>query len=217
MYQYYHKNEDCKADSSDNDDCICWRDEGTGPFPGVPHGYTSLHWRKRPNALGAERKLTHTPGPWYFIMHDGADFTSIATEPVLRYKAPSSGAYDPDYEVLGASEWLRAKEKDLMLMAAAPELLDALEEMKYARTDKALKMADAAIAKALGAEKKLTPQNIKPCPFCGRDVDTSDALYVDSQGKWILECTHDCGHSCGASMRGDSTQDVYKKWNRRAD
>lgn len=36
------------------------------------------------------------------------------------------------------------------LMAAAPDLLAALQELRYACTDKAEAMADAAIAKALG-------------------------------------------------------------------
>jgi len=38
---------------------------------------------------------------------------------------------------------------NMRLMAAAPDLLEALQELRYARTDKAEEMADAAIAKAL--------------------------------------------------------------------
>ena len=39
---------------------------------------------------------------------------------------------------------------DMRLMAAAPDLLAALQELRYACTDKAEAMADVAIAKALG-------------------------------------------------------------------
>lgn len=40
---------------------------------------------------------------------------------------------------------------DARLIAAAPELLAALRELRYGCTDKAESMADAAISKALGA------------------------------------------------------------------
>ena len=43
---------------------------------------------------------------------------------------------------------------DMRLMAAAPDLLAALQELRYACTDKAEAMADAAIAKALGHNAK---------------------------------------------------------------
>lgn len=58
----------------------------------------------------------HTPGPWYLIADDGADFTAIATVPRIE------GKIDPDNEVLGSSEWLRVSTEDLQLMAAAPEM-----------------------------------------------------------------------------------------------
>ena len=41
---------------------------------------------------------------------------------------------------------------NLNLMLAAPELLEALQELRYAATDKAEQMADAAIAKATRSE-----------------------------------------------------------------
>lgn len=65
----------------------------------------------------------HTPGPWYLIATDGADFTAISTKPKIK------GDLDLESEVLGSSEWLRAEPEDLRLMAAAPELLKALEEV----------------------------------------------------------------------------------------
>lgn len=44
----------------------------------------------------------------------------------------------------------KAREEHARLLSAAPELLEALQELRYACTDKAERMADAAIAKALG-------------------------------------------------------------------
>lgn len=59
----------------------------------------------------------HTPAPWYLIQTDGTDFTAISR----REKNGDLGD-----EILGTSEWLRATPEDLRLMAAAPDLLDAL-------------------------------------------------------------------------------------------
>lgn len=42
-------------------------------------------------------------------------------------------------------------EADARLISAAPDLLAALQELRYACTDKAEAMADAAIAKAVSA------------------------------------------------------------------
>lgn len=55
----------------------------------------------------------HTPGQWRLKKTDGQDFTVIET---------SYGS-----EVLGVSEWLRAKPEDLRLMALAPTMLEELE------------------------------------------------------------------------------------------
>ena len=64
-----------------------------------------------------------TPGPWFYITDGGTDFTAIATKKEIVW------GIDLDAEVLGSSEWLRASKPDLMLMAAAPDLLAALEEI----------------------------------------------------------------------------------------
>jgi hypothetical protein len=32
-HQYYYRNDACTAANAYSDDCICWYDEGTGPFP----------------------------------------------------------------------------------------------------------------------------------------------------------------------------------------
>ncbi len=50
--QYYYRNSTCNASSSNNPDCKCWSDEGTGPFPQArwngtrPHdGTYPKYWR----------------------------------------------------------------------------------------------------------------------------------------------------------------------------
>jgi len=60
-----------------------------------------------------------TPGPWYYNGQLGTDYAVIST--VL-------GSYNYDHEVLGTSEWVRVNNEDAHLIAAAPELYEALEE-----------------------------------------------------------------------------------------
>jgi len=42
--QYFYRNNGCQAISADDPDCICWRDEGTGPLK----DYTPKDWRIKP-------------------------------------------------------------------------------------------------------------------------------------------------------------------------
>ena len=88
----------------------------------------------------------HTPGPWYVLSGWGTDDTAISTK-------PPGNRYDDSNEVLGYSEWLRIKDDDLTLMAAAPELLDALKFVMTAhgeQLDLAFEQAQKAITKATG-------------------------------------------------------------------
>lgn len=79
---------------------------------------------------------------------------------------------------------------------------------------------------------------LKPCPFCGAqmDADDPDAMhpsgigwrenedgtrnYVnhtnapESQQCWRINCTRN-GIGCGASMHSDSKQEVIEEWNKR--
>lgn len=49
-YQYFHKVESCKVNSSKSSDCICWHDEFTGPYKADRslEEFNSLHWRLKP-------------------------------------------------------------------------------------------------------------------------------------------------------------------------
>jgi hypothetical protein len=86
--------------------------------------------------------MKHTPGPWQTI--EVGEFTSKLAV------ADSHGVsvltvVDEEGTKFGAV----FNEADADLIAAAPDLLAALIELRYACTDKAEAMADAAIAKAL--------------------------------------------------------------------
>ena len=58
----------------------------------------------------------HTPGPWH-----------ITEEGWVRYYWVTAVIQDKDGgEVLGISEWIRVNEPDLRLIAAAPDMYEAL-------------------------------------------------------------------------------------------
>jgi len=57
----------------------------------------------------------YTPGPWFSLGAGGTDYTVIAS--------------NKGEEVVGVSEWIRAEDKDLQLMATAPELLEEAEKL----------------------------------------------------------------------------------------
>ena len=58
MKQYYYKTNDCKALHATDAECICWHDEGTGPFPGHRIGVHTCHWRDKPDA---NKMVSDTP------------------------------------------------------------------------------------------------------------------------------------------------------------
>lgn len=49
-YQYYYRADRCEAHKSSDINCICWHDEGTGPFKDSLHDekYGMLAWRIKP-------------------------------------------------------------------------------------------------------------------------------------------------------------------------
>ena len=51
-FQYYYRQDGCVADKATNADCICWHDEGTGPYKDEHDAEIPLvEWRiKPPNA-----------------------------------------------------------------------------------------------------------------------------------------------------------------------
>lgn len=68
--------------------------------------------------------MTHTPGPWIFSperdTHDSIIHTADAVEKHGYIGADNGG-------VVGSSEWIWIKDEDARLIAAAPDLLEALE------------------------------------------------------------------------------------------
>ena len=54
--QYYYKRNRCQAKTAHDADCICWHDEGTGPFPDErPDDPAALkEWRFKPANVGVE-------------------------------------------------------------------------------------------------------------------------------------------------------------------
>lgn len=98
----------------------------------------------------------YTPGPWY-VIDGGTDDSAISTKP--------QGNHDFDSEVLGYSEWIRVEDADLVLMAAAPDLLLELDNCldllitcfpdspDNSRIGVAVTKARAVIAKATGEAK----------------------------------------------------------------
>jgi hypothetical protein len=85
----------------------------------------------------------HTPGPWKVTQHDMGAF--------IRCPA--------DYIIAGPVDTRRGHEANARLIAAAPELLEALREFVeafegcYADGEPAMIKAKAAIAKATGEKK----------------------------------------------------------------
>ena len=91
-----------------------------------------------------EREKRYTPGPWEYIGTEETDDVVIQTK--------VHGVIHDD-EVLGVSEWCRLEDADGFLMAAAPELLEALEMALacHSGTNEVwLDEARDAIAKAYG-------------------------------------------------------------------
>ena len=87
----------------------------------------------------------HTPGPWPIRRTDGGDIKSIG--PIT-----SAGEYAFD-------TWLDVSDEDARLIAAAPDLLEALQRARphigvgysAAQRYEITKLVDAAIAKATGS------------------------------------------------------------------
>lgn len=92
----------------------------------------------------------HTPGPWHlvmsdnatpFIMHEsGSDLTDLSDLSSLVCHMPAE--ISRNFNSL----------ENARLIAAAPELLEALVAVMHSKTESALSMARKAIAKAEGKQ-----------------------------------------------------------------
>lgn len=99
--------------------------------------------------------IEHTPGPWTIgeinRRKQRVDIDALGGDPAkgcVRWTALAR-AYGADDKPEEGSAVMLANAR---LIAAAPDLLAALQEMLYACTDKAEAMTRAAIAKATGVE-----------------------------------------------------------------
>ena len=97
----------------------------------------------------------HTPGPWtinWYICREGKK---------ELWRVPHSiGPVSTDHNHW-AGNHLDVEAADAALISAAPDLLAALQELRYACTNKAEAMADAAIAKATGAQSTPQPADLR--------------------------------------------------------
>lgn len=84
-----------------------------------------------------ETKLKATPGPWE--LHETGAIVGPKLDDKKIWLRPVIARFETG-----------VKRDDGLLIAAAPDLYAALEELLYARTDKAESMAIAALAKARG-------------------------------------------------------------------
>ena len=108
------------------------------------------------NAVGGQLERgvrQHTPGPWRYGEDNGDRYCNDMKHGVIAEcndlwvaACYRSGTATEDERSPEAEAEAQANAR---LIAAAPDLLAALQELRYACTDKAEAMADAAIAKAL--------------------------------------------------------------------
>jgi hypothetical protein len=92
----------------------------------------------------------HTPGPWYVALDDRYSMSHID---VKHTDVHSPGAASEVVaKVTCRVSWADQQKANARLIAAAPDLLDALELLLHDRTPWTIKCAEEAIAKATGAE-----------------------------------------------------------------
>ena len=58
MNQYYYRNNWCEAANAHAPDCICWHDEGTGPFSKetCESNTSNRHWRIKPEIKDLQKE-----------------------------------------------------------------------------------------------------------------------------------------------------------------
>ncbi len=88
---------------------------------------------------------THTPGPW------AAEYSTYGEEIWFGGEGPGMWTIDAPGAYLSGCEGSATAEADARLIAAAPDLLAALQDLLVIRSGRTCKAARAAIAKAKGA------------------------------------------------------------------
>jgi len=101
-------------------------------------------------------KTTHTPGPWHSFRQGTKHFISQACDEQFRFA--TAIVYEQTYHPYGIAATRAKAEANARLIAAAPDLLEALREIANdwpyetpaLPADHVRKIARAAIAKAEG-------------------------------------------------------------------
>ena len=102
-----------------------------------------------------------------------------------------------------------------------------IREAVNALTDDVKKFKDAQCLRnvisrhVLKIVDRMKLQRIKPCPFCGHDLNTQDELdtiypvgHSFDTPVYQIVCQTSSG-GCDASILGDSKEDCIRRWNRR--
>lgn len=62
VHQYYYRDNQCSTNSANDDGCICWHDEGTGPWPDVKYVGNNGNWRTK--EVMTEEEKTEIKKAW---------------------------------------------------------------------------------------------------------------------------------------------------------
>jgi len=97
----------------------------------------------------------HTPGPWVLEKRIGSNerdcgWDVLPTRAADDFKYRGAVCQVTDAEHIDGITRVE-RDANARLIAAAPDLLEALQELMYARTDKAEEMARDAIFRATGS------------------------------------------------------------------
>lgn len=90
--------------------------------------------------------MSHTPGPWKVGEKNCRVICEINSEPFVSMAEDVCILTADDHQVLGSSEWLNVEPDNLRLIAAAPELLDALKALLVMMDREQPRKIDAALS-----------------------------------------------------------------------
>jgi len=118
--QYYYRTNNCKALQATDAECICWHDEGTGPFPNHRIGVHTC-WRVKPQANKAVSDTPKTDAAYvastgvgiYELFKESQDIErelNAANERIKRLEEAGDRLMENHHNLYRIMEWLKAKE-----------------------------------------------------------------------------------------------------------